>query len=99
MDLKCPSSGEVENNRLENMDLLTRRDEVKFVIGDRDDFLWASNMVSKYDLSNRCGVLFSPVVPSLEPSTLADWMVEQRVFARLNLQLHKILWPQRNRGV
>lgn len=92
MDLKTPSSGELERNRLENIELLNGNDEVKFVIADRDDYDWSKSLVAEYGLTDRCGVLFSPVYESLEARTLADWIVGERLPVRFQVQLHKLLW-------
>ena len=92
MDLKGPSSGELERNRLENIESLNARDQVKFVIADRRDYEWASEMLSRYDLASRCSVLFSPSFGELEPRILAEWILEDGLPVRFQLQLHKILW-------
>ncbi len=107
VDLKCPSSGEAERNDWDNVDLLRPTDEVKFVIGTRTDYEWASEVVRKYDLPSRCPVLFSPVTqplnagepPGLAPEKLAEWILQDRLDVRLSLQLHKIIWPTKTRGV
>jgi 7-carboxy-7-deazaguanine synthase len=99
LDLKCPSSGESEKNRYGNIDLLRPTDEVKFVIADRTDYDWAKATVERLDLSGRCKVLFSPVSERLEPHTLAEWVLDDRLPVRFQLQLHKILWPEKKRGV
>lgn len=99
MDLKCPGSGESQRNDWDNIFKLTRTDEVKFVIADREDFAWARETLRKYDLQNRCrAVLFSPAWGMLDPAQLAEWMLKDDVPARLQLPLHKILWPDITRG-
>ncbi|MGD9095191.1 MAG: 7-carboxy-7-deazaguanine synthase QueE [Chromatiales bacterium] len=95
MDIKTPSSGEVDRNLWSNLKLLVPDDEVKFVIGDRDDYEWSKGVVSEYSLASRCGVLFSPVYGVLEARTLADWIVEDRLPVRFQIQLHKLLWGDR----
>jgi 7-carboxy-7-deazaguanine synthase len=92
MDLKTPSSGELEKNRYENIACLTGNDQVKFVIGDREDFDWAVEACRENDLWQRCEVLFSPVFEKLQPGVLAEWILEARVPVRFQLQLHKLLW-------
>ncbi len=100
MDLKCPSSGMERRNHYANVEYLTRADEVKFVVGDRADFDWASDKVRLYDLPSRVGsVLFSPVYGKLPYDALARWLLDSGVQARLQLQLHKIIWPGILRGV
>ena len=100
LDLKCPGSGEVERNRLENLDALRKGDEVKFVLADRADYEWARTMLRR--LQDRAGVIpihFAPVHGELEGETLAAWILEDRLPVRLQLQLHKLLWGASTRGV
>lgn len=92
MDLKTPSSGEMEKNLYSNIDLLEQHDQVKFVMSDRDDFDWACDQIKKYDLTARCEVLFSPVFSELEPTQLADWVLDAHLNVRMQVQLHKLLW-------
>jgi len=92
MDLKTPSSGEAARNRYENIAFLTPRDQVKLVIGDRNDYEWARAVVEKYRLDERCAVLFSPSFGSIEPRQLAEWILEDRLAVRFQMQLHKLLW-------
>ncbi len=92
VDLKTPASGEVDRNRYDNIDQLRKTDSVKFVICDRGDYDWSCDMLSKYDLASRCEVLFSPSHEQLEATTLADWILEDRLLVRLQIQLHKYLW-------
>lgn len=92
VDMKPPGSGEVERNRYANLDVLGSGDEVKFVCADRDDFDWALDLVRRHGLAERVGLLVSPVQGELDPATLAGWLLESGLDARLNLQLHKILW-------
>ncbi len=100
MDLKCPSSGMKDRNDLDNIRYLTRADEVKFVIGDRVDFDWACEMTRRYDLPSQVGsVLFSPVFRKLEYDQLASWVMDSGLAVRMQVQLHKIIWPHIPRGV
>ena len=102
MDIKCPSSGEHQNNDLWNLDRLSPRDEVKFVIGDRRDFQFARELVEKRlkPLGIDPGhILFSTVYGRLAPRDLAAWMLEAKLDARLQLQLHKHIWEPDRRGV
>ncbi|NWG39017.1 MAG: 7-carboxy-7-deazaguanine synthase QueE [Hydrogenophilaceae bacterium] len=92
VDIKPPGSGEVDRVRWENLSLLNRSDEIKFVLADREDYDWAFAVMQRDDFPKDVPVLFSPVHGMLEPSMLADWMLKDRVPARLQLQLHKILW-------
>lgn len=92
MDLKTPSSGEMEKNLYSNIDLLKPHDQVKFVLSDRNDFDWACEQLEKYHLTSRCEVLFSPVFSALQPSQLADWVLAAHLNVRMQVQLHKLLW-------
>ena len=94
MDLKTPGSGELARNRLDNIPLLTARDQVKFVLCDRADYDWALAMLREHDLPARCDVLFSPSYGQLQARELAEWMLADRVPARFQLQLHKVLWGE-----
>jgi 7-carboxy-7-deazaguanine synthase len=99
MDLKPPGSGHEHSNLWENIAHLRPVDEVKFVVLDRRDFDWACEIIRKYDLTRRAKVLFSPVHESLTPQQLAEWLLESRLTARLQIQLHKYLWGPNVRGV
>lgn len=101
VDVKCPSSGMAGRNDPRNLRRLTERDELKFVLGCREDYEFAKRTVQE-NLSSaaaRCTVNFSPVFGALPPRTLAEWMLQDRLPARLNLQLHKIIWDPTQRGV
>ncbi|MGD8555944.1 MAG: 7-carboxy-7-deazaguanine synthase QueE [Chromatiales bacterium] len=95
MDIKTPSSGEVDRNLWSNLELLTSDDEVKFVIADRDDYDWSKALLLEHALLSRCCVLFSPVYEALEARKLADWIVADRLPVRFQIQLHKLLWGDR----
>ncbi len=92
VDLKTPASLEAHRNRWENLEHLTPRDQIKFVICGRADFEWARDKVTEHELAGRCPVLFSPSHGQLDPATLADWILAERLPVRFQLQLHKILW-------
>jgi 7-carboxy-7-deazaguanine synthase len=94
VDLKTPGSGEQARNRLANLDLLTGRDQLKFVLCDRADYDWARSMVSEHRLAQRCEVLFSPSYGQLPARELADWIVADRLPVRFQTQLHKQLWGE-----
>ena len=98
IDIKCPSSGEVAKNRWENLQLLKPDDEIKFVIADREDYDWARKVIDERDL-NRWTVLLSPVWGELDLKILAEWMLADRLPARLQTQLHKHIWGAEARGV
>lgn len=92
VDLKAPGSGEAAKNRWENVDLLTARDELKFVLASREDYDWAVAACRQRRLFERCPVLFSPVQGRLDPAQLAQWILGDRLPLRFQLQLHKVLW-------
>jgi 7-carboxy-7-deazaguanine synthase len=92
MDLKTPASGELDKNRYQNLDCLTPRDQVKFVICDRGDYDWARRILDEYHLPGRCEVLFSPCTGQQNATRLAEWLLEDRLPVRFQIQLHKILW-------
>ncbi len=100
MDIKCPSSGAHMKNDTANLQRLTAHDQVKFVIGDRDDFLFAMQLLPRLPVvlpTDR--ILFSAVSDRLPPDRLAAWMLEARIEARLQVQLHRLIWPDQERGV
>jgi 7-carboxy-7-deazaguanine synthase len=99
VDVKCPSSGESERNLWSNLAVLRAEDEVKFVLADRADFDYAVRVVEERLRAFGGPVLFSPVWGRLEPATLARWILESGLSVRLQLQLHKLLWPSETRGV
>jgi 7-carboxy-7-deazaguanine synthase len=99
MDLKCPGSGMSDKNRFENLDVLKGTDEVKFVLADRADYEWARVIITRQRLTERFGVLLSPVHGVLDPKTLSEWILSDRLPVRLQLQIHKYIWPPDARGV
>jgi 7-carboxy-7-deazaguanine synthase len=99
MDVKTPGSGESARMEWRNLDLLKATDEVKFVIDGRGDYEWARDLVRERRLSDRCAVLFSPVHGVLEPGALGRWILDDGLPVRLQVQLHKYLWPGAERGV
>lgn len=100
VDLKTPSSGEHDRNDLRNFDSMDARDELKFVIGSREDYDWSVAMIRQHRLDARpFGLLFSTVFSSLEPVTLAEWIIADRLPVRFQLQQHKVLWEPNARGV
>jgi len=99
MDIKTPASGMMEKDDLSNLAYLKPADEVKFVICDRSDYEWSRKMVLEHELSKRCRVLYSPAAGGITPRQLADWILQDRLDVRLNLQLHKIIYNAEERGV
>jgi len=92
MDIKTPDSGEAGRNLYENLDWLTRSDQIKFVVCSRDDYDWARQMLRQHDMNKQCEVLFSPAYGRQDARELAEWILEDRLPVRLQLQLHKLLW-------
>ncbi len=99
VDLKCPASGEAANNHWPNLNELRSTDEVKFVLADRGDYEWARRAIRKYHIDRRCTIHLSPVWDALEAAELASWVLEDRLPARVSVQLHKALWGAETRGV
>ena len=99
MNANGPKPARLKKNLYSNLDHLRKTDEVKFVIGAREDFDWAVDIIGKYDLLNRCPVLMSVVFGVLEPVTLAEWILEDRLNVRFQLQMHKYIWEPEARGV
>jgi len=100
VDVKCPASGEADRNDWANLGKLAPHDEVKFVIQDRGDYEFARQVIEQYGLPGRAAaILMSPVHGVLDPKTLSEWMLADRVPARLQLQLHKYIWSPSTRGV
>ena len=94
LDIKTPGSGEVARNRWANLPLLTAHDQVKFVICSREDYDWSRDVLVQHRLHVVCDVLFSPSATQLPARTLADWIVEDRLPVRFQMQLHKLLWGE-----
>lgn len=92
MDLKAPDSGESKRNLWSNLDHLLPHDQVKIVIASRADYEWARKVVTDHAIDQRCMVLFSPVHGAVEPRALAEWIIEDKLPVRFQLQLHKLLW-------
>lgn len=99
MDLKCPGSGMADRTFWNNLAALKPVDEVKFVVNDRADYLWARDVLDRTRLADRQTVLFAPVFGHLDPKTLAAWLLEDGLRARLQLQVHKYIWDPAARGV
>ena len=99
VDFKCPSSKMAKKNYWENVHDLKAEDEVKFVIGDREDYEWSKQKVEEYRLRDRCSVLMSVVFGELEPVQLAEWILQDKLDVRFQLQVHKYIWNPETRGV
>ena len=99
MDLKCPDSGECENNLWSNLGLLKPSDQIKFVIASRRDFDWTVDAIRRHSLDRRFTVLLSAVFNCVKPVDLVEWVLESQLQVRMQLQLHKYIWPAEARGV
>ena len=92
MDIKTPASGEMEKNRWDNLAVLHKHDEIKFVLCDEADYIWAAQVLRERNLADTCTVLFSPSHEQLSPTVLADWILRDHLPVRMQVQLHKVLW-------
>ncbi len=99
MDIKTPSSRMSDHNLWSNLECLTSRDEIKFVIGTRKDFYWSVDICRKHDLFGRCIILFSPLFNKVNPQDLAQWILQDKISVRMQIQLHKYIWSPTQRGV
>jgi 7-carboxy-7-deazaguanine synthase len=101
LDIKCPSSGESEHNDLKNLGKMTPHDEIKFVIGNREDYEYAKNILSSclQHQDHLKPPLLSPVFGKMDPETLAQWILEDQLDVRMQIQLHKLIWGPEKRGV
>jgi 7-carboxy-7-deazaguanine synthase len=99
MDLKCPSSGESHRNLYSNIEKLQPHDEIKFVVGTRQDYLWAKELIARYSLAGRFTLLLSTVFNKIEPREVIEWMLEDGLPFRFQIQLHKYIWDPEARAV
>ncbi len=99
MDLKTPTSGECEANLWANLAHLTPKDEVKFVVGDRDDYQWCRGVIAEHQLDTKATLLMGTVFGRLKPSELVEWIVQDKLAVRMQLQMHKYIWEPDLRGV
>ena len=99
VDFKCPSSGMVKKNLWSIVDDLHAHDEVKFVIGNREDFDWAKNKIIEYSLDKICTLLFSPTFGEIDPQQIVEWILAENLPVRMQLQMHKMIWSPEEKGV
>lgn len=92
IDVKTPGSGEVSKNRMANLDCLRQNDQLKFVISGKDDYEWSCELLKTHRLEAKCEILFSPVHGEQSPTQLAEWILQDRLNVRFQMQLHKLLW-------
>ena len=95
LDIKTPGSGEVENNLWENLTLIKDQDEIKIVITNHDDYKWAKKLIKNKNLYEKYDILFSPSYSDLDPNKLAEWILEDNLSVRMQVQLHKIIWGEK----
>lgn len=93
LDIKTPKSGMFDEMDLSNLDYIKPADEIKFVVLDRYDYDWAKDFITKHGIKNKCKILMSPAFGFLQPETLARWVIEDRLDIRLNIQIHKYIFP------
>jgi len=99
IDFKCPSSKMEKKNLWKNINYVKNNDQIKFVIGDRKDYEWTKKKILELDLNSKCEILLSPVYNQIEPKEIVDWILEDNLNVRFQLQLHKEIWPESERGV
>ena len=99
IDIKCPDSGESEKNCWENINLVTKQDQFKFVVASKADFDWAENLIQKNGLNERCTVLFSTVYGRVKPSELAKWILDSKANVTMQVPMHKQIWGPDEKGV
>ena len=99
LDIKCPSSNMSDKNLWTNINFLKKEDQVKFVIGDREDYEWTKKILKKYNLNTKCEILFSPIFNKIEPKIIVDWIMEDNLDVRFQLQIHKFIWEENKKGV
>ena len=99
IDFKCPSSGMEKNNLWSIIDNLHIHDEVKFIIGNRKDYEWAKEKIGQYNLTKQCTVLFSPIFNEINPEIIVEWILEDYLPVRFQMQIHKYIWKPESKGV
>ena len=99
LDIKTPGSGMAREMRISNLAHLKSSDELKFVISTREDYEWSKEFIHSHGLAGKCNILFSSVTGTLDPQELSQWIIEDRLYVRLNLQIHKYLFGPDRRGV
>jgi len=99
LDLKCPSSGMMKKNLYENVNHLKQSDEIKFVIGTREDYEWTKARINELKLTEKCSILISTVFGELNSQTIIEWILEDNLNVRFQLQMHKYIWDPKTKGV
>ena len=99
IDFKCPSSNMKKKNYWENLKFIEQKDEIKFVIGNKEDYEWAKRKINQYNLTSKCMVLMSPTYKEIEPKTIIEWILNDNLDVKFQIQLHKNIWENETRGV
>lgn len=99
LDLKCPSSGMMKKNLYENIQHLKKSDEIKFVIGTREDYEWTKGKITELSLNEKCQILFSTVFGAINPQNVIEWILQDKLNVRFQLQMHKYIWDPKTKGV
>ncbi len=99
IDFKCPSSNMKKKNYWENLKFIEQKDEIKFVIGNKEDYEWAKRKINQYNLTSKCMVLMSPIYKEIEPKTIIEWILNDNLDVKFQIQLHKNIWENETRGV
>ena len=99
IDFKCPSSKMQKKNLWDNINYIKPNDQIKFVIGNREDYEWTKNKIDKYNLEKKCEILISPVYKHIKSEEIVNWILEDNLKVRFQIQIHKEIWPEEKRGV
>ena len=99
IDFKCPSSKMQKKNLWENLDYIKTNDQIKFVIGNKEDYEWTKDKIYKYNLDKKCEILISPVYNNIKSEEIVNWILKDNLKVRFQIQLHKEIWPEEKRGV
>ena len=99
IDFKCPSSKMEKKNLWDNINFIKDSDQIKFVIGNKEDYKWTKNKISEYNLDSKCEILLSPVYKKIKPKQIIEWILRDNLNVRFQMQLHKEVWPESVRGV
>jgi 7-carboxy-7-deazaguanine synthase len=99
IDFKCPSSKMQKKNLWDNINYIKPNDQIKFVIGNREDYEWTKNKIDKYSLEKKCEILISPVYKHIKSEEIVNWILEDNLKVRFQIQIHKEIWPEKKRGV
>ena len=99
IDFKCPSSNMKKKNHWENIQFIKPQDEIKFVIGNKEDYEWAKEKIQKYNLTNKCTILMSPTYKEIKPKIITKWILNDNLDVKFQIQLHKEIWKDETRGV